>query len=117
MSERWAIEMLELLKNEEKCQIRMGLVVGLNPLAIMVNDVTISKNILIDPMLLIDKKRIDCELNLALNYIPATTVNCIKNILSKQALNVGDRVIMIQDGNAFYVLQRLVVADEYISLY
>lgn len=108
MNDRWAVKMLEMMNYEETQQFRFGSIVALEPLTIKVNDVLIKRNIFIDPTMLVDAQQIENDLNQAYGIVPDDMIRCLKKMLMKQALKVGDRVIMLQVDTMFYVLQRLV---------
>ena len=108
MSDRWAVKMLEMMNHEETQHFRFGSIVVLEPLTIKVNDVLIKRNIFIDPTLLVNVQQIENDLNQAYGIVPDDTIMCLKKMLMKHALRVGDRVIMLHVDTMFYVLQRLV---------
>lgn len=108
MSERWAVEMLGLFNKGTTQHIRFGRVVSLNPLTVKIDNVMISRNLYFDPVLMIDAAQVTESLDQAKGILPDAAVSCLKDILSKLALQTGDRVIVLQDDDDFFILQRLV---------
>lgn len=111
-TDRKIVEMIEKLRgnNENRQNLLVAKVARLNPFALKLYDLTVTKHIYVNDSFLKTSSS-EIEENISWNYehdyVPSTMLNFTKRMLREDLLVVGDTVIVLQDGISFYVLERV----------
>lgn len=110
MNDRWAVDLAKMMKGDAGNEaLLLGTVTGLDPLEITMNNVPVTRNLYVNPGMMMSAADIDYYLRSLIDQMPDEAVQGLKTVLKENVLKLHDRVVVMKVGIAdFYVLQRMV---------
>lgn len=110
-TDRKIVELIEALKGKDSGQnMLIAKVVGIDPIALKLYDLTVTKHIYVNQSFLkATASQIDNNITWDndQDYVPSTMLNYTRKLFKADLLSVGDMVVVLQDGVSFYVLERV----------
>lgn len=115
MSERWPIEMLEILRGDKYRSTPSGelftaTVTGIKPLALNIRGAAITQNIYANPALMFESDDITDRIEQIFSSVPEpnAATNFLKGFHARFVIHRKDEVLVILNNNIAYVIEKVV---------